>query len=74
VKIYFPKSKIKVMEILPSQKKPQCNELNFSDEVKILNLLKGSMALVEVGWCYGKNELSICSVQDKEHEIRSTFS
>jgi hypothetical protein len=47
--------------------------LNLSDKVKILDLLKGSLSLVEVLWYYGKNESSICSSQDKEHEIRSSF-
>jgi hypothetical protein len=47
--------------------------LNLNDEVKILHLLKGGMSLAEVQWCYGKNELSICSIQDKEYGIRPSF-
>jgi hypothetical protein len=42
VKISLPKSKVKV------------NVLNLNDEVKILDLLKGSVYLAEVGWNYGK--------------------
>jgi hypothetical protein len=30
------------------------------------------MSLAEVGWRYG-NEPSIHSIQDKEHEMKSTF-
>jgi hypothetical protein len=30
---------------------------------------KGSMSLGKVGWHYRKNESSICSIWDKEHEI-----
>jgi hypothetical protein len=47
--------------------------LNLSDKVKILDLLKGGMPLAEVGWCHKKSESSICSIPDKEHEIRSNF-
>jgi hypothetical protein len=36
--------------------------LNLNDKVKILDLLKGSTFLAEVGQCYGKNESSICSI------------
>jgi hypothetical protein len=39
-----PHSKIKV------------NVLNLSDKMKILDMLKGSMSLVEVGQSYGENE------------------
>jgi hypothetical protein len=37
----------------------------------MLDLLKGDMPLVKVGWHY---ELNIHSIQGKQHEIRSTFS
>jgi hypothetical protein len=39
-----------------SAQKARCskvNVLNYSDKVKILDMLK-SVFLVEVGWCYGK--------------------
>jgi hypothetical protein len=41
--------------------------------VKILDLLKGGMALAG-SWAvvWGKKS-SICSIQDKEHEIKSSF-
>jgi hypothetical protein len=38
--------------------------------VKVLDLLKGGMSLAQVGWCYGKNESIIHSIQYKKHEIR----
>jgi hypothetical protein len=38
---------------------------NLDDKVKILHLLKGSMSLAEVEQHSGKNESSICSIQDK---------
>jgi hypothetical protein len=28
--------------------------LNLSDNVNILDLLKGGMSLAKIGWCYGK--------------------
>jgi hypothetical protein len=36
--------------------KPQkaCNVLNLSDKVKVLDLVKGSMSLVEAGQYYGE--------------------
>jgi hypothetical protein len=37
--------------------------------VNILDLLKGDMSLAEVGQHYVKNKSSICSIQDKEHEM-----
>jgi hypothetical protein len=49
------------------------NVLNVSGKVKNLHLLKGSISLAEVGWRYGKTELSTSSIQDKEYEIRSSF-
>jgi hypothetical protein len=51
----------------------QVSVLNFSDKVKNLGLFKGTMSLVEVGWYYWKNESNICSLQDKEPEVRSSF-
>jgi hypothetical protein len=48
------------MIILPSQKR-EPNVLDLSDKVKILDMLKGSMSLVEAGWCYGENKSSIFS-------------
>jgi hypothetical protein len=47
--------------------------LNLSDKVKILDFLKGSMSLVEFGLALWKKESGICSIQDKELEIRSSF-
>jgi hypothetical protein len=55
VKIYYAfqksnganKSKAKMMVMLPSQKG---HAFNCSDSVKILDLLKKSMSLAEVGW------------------------
>jgi hypothetical protein len=41
--------------------KSEVNVLNLNDRVNILDLLKGNMSLMEVGWHYGKNELNICS-------------
>jgi hypothetical protein len=35
----------------------------FSYKLNILDLLKGSMSLTEVGWCYEKNESSICGIK-----------
>jgi hypothetical protein len=40
--------------------------LNLSDKVKTIDLLKGGMNLVEVVWCYGKNESIIHSIWDKK--------
>jgi hypothetical protein len=37
------------------QSKVKVNLLNLSDKLKIWDLLKGSMFLLEVGQCYGKN-------------------
>jgi hypothetical protein len=42
------------MVILSSQNGHVLNVLNLSDKVKILDLLKSSMFLAEVGWCFGK--------------------
>jgi hypothetical protein len=42
--------------------------------LKILDLLKGGLSLMEVGWHYGKNESSIGGIQGKEYEIRSSFN
>jgi hypothetical protein len=36
-------------------------------------LFKGSMSLVKDEWCYVQNESSMCSIWDKEHEIKSSF-
>jgi hypothetical protein len=47
--------------------------LNLSDKMKTAHLLKDGMSLAEAGWHYGKNESSTFSVQDKEHEVRSSF-
>jgi hypothetical protein len=33
----------------------------FRDTMKNLDLLKVGMSLAETGWCYGRNESSICS-------------
>jgi hypothetical protein len=44
--------------VLPNKKKTTVDV--FNHKVKILDLLKGDMLLVEVGWNYGKNESSIC--------------
>jgi hypothetical protein len=57
----------------PKQDKSKVNVLNLSEKLKILHLLKGGMSLVEAGKQYGKNESSIHSIQDKEHEIRCSF-
>jgi hypothetical protein len=57
------------MAVLPSQK-----GLNLSGKMKILDLLKGDISSSEVGLYYGKNELSICLIQDKEHEIIASSS
>lgn len=56
-RICFPKSKIKVMVILSSQK--ACHVLSISDKVKFSNLLEGHMSLVEVGWRCGENDSRI---------------
>jgi hypothetical protein len=45
----------------PYKPKRACNVL-LSDKMKILDLLKFSKSLVEVGQSYGKNESSTCSV------------
>jgi hypothetical protein len=58
VKICFPKSKwcpkIKV----------KVNVVNLSDKVEILDL-----SLLEVGWCYGKNETRVALVEVKSMEL-----
>jgi hypothetical protein len=36
--------------------------INLRDKVKILDVLKGSMPLVEAGWYYGKKIPSIHSI------------
>jgi hypothetical protein len=41
--------------------------------VKIGDLLKGYLSLAEVGQQYGKNESSICNIQNEEHKTRSRF-
>jgi hypothetical protein len=46
----MPKSKVKV------------NVLNLNDKIQILYFWKGNQSLVEVGWCYGKNESSSHSI------------
>jgi hypothetical protein len=47
-------------EILPPQKqmvpKSKVKVLNGSDNVRILNLLKGSLSLLEIGQLYGKHD------------------
>jgi hypothetical protein len=42
--------------------------------MKTSGLLKGSMSLAEIGEYCGKNESSIHSTLNKEHEIRFSFS
>jgi hypothetical protein len=52
-----PKSKVKVMVILPSQKKKKkkaCSVINLCFEVKVLDLLRGGMTLVTIGGVMGK--------------------
>jgi hypothetical protein len=49
------KSKVKVMAIVPSEKRAH-NVLTVNDRVKILYLLKDNMSLAEAGQCYRKNE------------------
>jgi hypothetical protein len=56
MKICLPKSK------WCTKSKVNIYVLNLSDKVKILDLLTGNMSLVGVGWYYGKNESSICSM------------
>jgi hypothetical protein len=56
VKICFPKSKWSL------KNKVKVNVLHLNDKMKILDLLKGGMCLVEVGWYCGKNESGICSI------------
>jgi hypothetical protein len=41
-----------------SKSKIKVNELNWSDKVKLLDLSKGGMSIVEVGWGYGKMKQS----------------
>jgi hypothetical protein len=54
--------------------KVKVSVLNLSNKVKILDLLKGSTSLAEVGQHYRKNESSICKCsRKKEHEIRRSF-
>jgi hypothetical protein len=60
VKIGAQKSKVEVRVILLSQK-GHVNVLNLSNKVKILDLLKGSIPLVEVGLCFGGKEPSTSS-------------
>jgi hypothetical protein len=56
---WFPKNKINILVIFPSQKGHiMCL---ICDKKKILDLLKGSISLAEVGQCYGKNVSSIHS-------------
>jgi hypothetical protein len=52
-----PKSKVKVMVILPSQKKKKkkgSSVINLCFEVKVLDLLRGGMTLVTIGGVMGK--------------------
>jgi hypothetical protein len=58
------------MIILLSQKE---HIMGLSDNTKNLDLLKSDLSLVEIGHCYEKNELSIYSLCDKQHKIRSSF-
>jgi hypothetical protein len=65
VKICLPKSKWcqeKQGKNYSNTPKPQRahNVLNLSDEVKILDFLKGGLSLMEDRWGYGNNESSIC--------------
>jgi hypothetical protein len=56
---------VTVTVIFPSQK----GHIIFSsDKMKILNLLEGDMYLTKAEWCYEKNESSIYSIQDIQHE------
>jgi hypothetical protein len=51
-------------------KKPGKNVLNKNNKVKILNLLKGTLSLAEVGWHCMKNESSICSITLNSMHLR----
>jgi hypothetical protein len=43
----------------PPKPKRAYNVLNLSDKVKIWDLWKGDMPIVEVGWCYERNKASV---------------
>lgn len=69
--IMFPKKQGKSYGTSPKSK-AACDALNLSNKITILDPLKGSVSLGEVGW-HGKTESSIHNIWDKKHEIISGF-
>jgi hypothetical protein len=59
-----PKNESKSYGKPPKPKKKACTVFNLSDTVKILDLLKGGMSLVKVGWWWEKMNHHIqCSTE-----------